>query len=115
MVSSNDDVETVGVFATRVGMSAQPAYMSNVEVTKSSNWTPEAKYLWPGDGALHFNAYSPYVAAGADEGILAVPQFATDDTLTLDYLTPADVANQIDLMYAVPCDASASPCALELN
>ncbi|MDE6369266.1 MAG: fimbrillin family protein [Muribaculaceae bacterium] len=115
VVSSNEGLETIGVFATRAGMQAQPAYMSNVEVTKSSNWTPKAEYLWPGDGALHFNAYSPYVAAGADEGILAVPQFGADDSLTLDYLTPADVADQIDLMYAVPCDASASPCALELN
>ncbi len=115
VVSSSDDVETVGVFAIRSGQSARPAYMSNVEVTKASNWTPQSEYLWPGDGALHFNAYSPYVAAAADDGILDVPQFGEGDSLELDYLTPADVADQIDLMYAVACDATASPCALEMN
>lgn len=115
MVRGSDDVETVGVYATRVGQSARPAYMNNVEVTKTSNWIPENEYLWPGDGALHFNAYSPYVTAGADEGILSVPQFGEGDSLILDYLTPADVADQIDLMYAVPTDATVSPCELEFN
>ena len=115
MVNSNDGMETIGVFATRSGQSSLPAYMNNVKVTKSANWTPATEYLWPGDGPLHFNAYSPYVAAGNDEGILTVPQLGDGDSLMIDYLTPADVADQIDLMTAMPCDASASPCKLVFN
>ncbi len=113
-VNSADDMESFGVYAVRSD-AAQPPYMNNVEVTKDAGWTPAAEYLWPGDGGLHFNAYSPYVTAGADEGILSVPEFDAAGSLTLDYLVPAAVKDQIDLMRAEPADASASPCALTFD
>ncbi|MDE5596113.1 MAG: fimbrillin family protein, partial [Muribaculaceae bacterium] len=88
-------------------------YMTNVEITEDNGWAPVREYLWPGDGPLHFNAYSPYQAeASASEGITTLP---TAGAMSLDFVTPAEVADQFDLMYAMPRDASASPCKLTFN
>lgn len=113
-VVSADDIQSFGVYATR-SESDRQLYMSNVEVTQANGWQPEKEYLWPGDGSLHFNAYSPYVAAGSSEGIVSVPEYDASGALTLDYLVPAEVKDQIDLMRAESVDASASPCALTFD
>ena len=107
-----DNISDFGVYASLTSGSSD-IYMNNVEVTKSNGWTPEREYLWPGDGPLHFNAYSPYQAeASAAEGITALP---TAGAMSLDFVTPVAVADQFDLMYSTAHDASASPCTLTFN
>ncbi|MDE5594401.1 MAG: fimbrillin family protein, partial [Muribaculaceae bacterium] len=50
--------------------------------------------------------------ASASEGITTLP---TAGAMSLDFVTPAEVADQFDLMYSTPRDASASPCKLTFN
>ena len=92
-----------------------PGYMFNVEVTRSNNWTPRQEYLWPGTGVLHINAYSPYCDAAGSEGLTALPAQSSECPLSVSFVTPADVADQFDLMYAKAVDASASPVELSFN
>ena len=107
-----DNISDFGVYASLTAGSSD-TYMNNVEVTKANGWAPVREYLWPGDGPLHFNAYSPYQAeASAAEGITTLP---TAGAMSLDFVTPAEVADQFDLMYSTPRDASASPCKLTFN
>lgn len=104
-----DGMKSCGIFATyNAGSSASGLYMRNVEITEEGAWLPSEEYLWPGKGSLHFNAYAPYSEVN-------IPEAAADGSLVLTYETPAEVADQTDLMWATPTDASASPCALEFN
>ncbi len=115
-------MEAFGVFAgfaDKVGTSSYtPDYMNNLKVTRSNEWSTDSKYFWPVEGALHFNAYSPYFTPStADE---ANAEGITDITnqegnLILSYSTPEDNASQQDLLFATAIDASASPCELTFN
>lgn len=109
-----DHIASVGVYAAINADSQGGGYMRNVEVTKNNLWSPTEEYLWPGSGSLHFNAYSPYSESVASEGITSLPD-GDDRPLRLIYVTPAEVSEQQDLMWATPVDASASPCALKFN
>ncbi len=103
------DLKSCGVFATyTAGASASGLYMRNVQITEEGAWTPVDEYLWPGKGSLHFNAYAPYSDDNA-------PEAGNDGAITLPYETPTEVANQTDLMWATPMDASQSPCTLVFN
>ncbi len=103
-------MQTFGVYASRSDV--DQLYMDNVQVTRANGWAPEKEYLWPGDGALHFTAYSPWYGVGAEEGITSLPD-GKEGKLT--YVTPASVADQQDLLVATPTDASVSPCPLTFN
>lgn len=109
---TDDNLSDFGVYAS---LGSTGDYMWNVEVERNGDsWAPAREYLWPGDGALHFNAYAPYTAAIADEGITVMPD-ATAGSLALSYVTPAAAENQTDLLVAVPVDAASSPCHLNFN
>ncbi len=111
-------IASFGVYAATDDATASAYYMDNVEVTKTNEWTPVKEYLWPGSGSLHINAYSPYCAepATADEGgVTALPSSDRSQSPVLSYVVPADVTQQIDLMWADPKDASASPCQMTFN
>lgn len=122
---NNDNISSFGVFAAlrpdgTDGSNEQftPDYMYNVEVTKDNQWSPDLEYLWPSKAMLHINAYHPFVNSADElstEGITALPDKDAASTLTLSFSTPADVADQFDLMWATPVDANASPCQLEFN
>lgn len=110
-----DNIADFGAY-TSIGGGAQRYYMDNVEVTRTNSWAPAKEYLWPGNGSLHINAYSPYCAApDGESGITSLPEVNATVTPAIDYVVPADAADQIDLMWATPRDASSSPCALAFN
>lgn len=112
---TSENISDFGVYATLTAGSTD-AYMSNVEITKDNGWAPVSEYLWPGDGPLHFNAYSPYQSeASSSEGIVKLPENGNGASVSLDFVTPAEVADQFDLMYSTPRDASSSPCKLTFN
>lgn len=114
-VVETGSIASAGVYAIYGAAGDDAFYMDNVEVRQENSWTPVDNYLWPGDGSLHFNAYSPfYDEASSTEGVTRLPG-ASAGSMTLDYITPADVASQIDLLWATPVDASSSPCNLEFN
>ena len=101
-------------YASEAGTTAyNPNYMSNIEISRDNDWMPHAEYLWPGDGALHFNAYSPYFSNETDNGINSIS--VINGIPQLDYTVPEEVADQTDLLYASPIDASSSPCNLTFN
>ncbi|MDE5808413.1 MAG: fimbrillin family protein, partial [Muribaculaceae bacterium] len=111
------NMESFGVYAgyaSEAGSTTyKPNYMSNIEITRASGWMPHDEYLWPGEDALHFNAYSPYFSGSATDGITGIN--SSSGVLSLDYVTPAEVADQKDLLYATPVEASSSPCNLSFN
>ncbi|MBD5356886.1 MAG: fimbrillin family protein [Bacteroides sp.] len=113
--TSGDNITDFGVFASVVGSESGPDYMYNEEVTSERNWTTLHNYLWPGEGELHINAYSPYTGAPTTEGITSLPSPTAVGNLKIDYTVPAEVAKQQDLMWSNPCDASASPCDITFN
>lgn len=107
-------MESLGVYARRTdNTTGNPDYMYNVEVTREAEWTPADEYMWPGDCGLHFNAYSPYKAEGGTSGITRLP--SADGPMTLDYIVPVAVEDQIDLLSSIPVDGDMSPCALTFN
>lgn len=109
------DIADFGVYASTRN-DAGGYYMDNVEVTKDNAWAPAQEYLWPGNGTLHINAYSPYCATpDAASGITALPVSDVTVTPTIDYVVPTTVTSQVDLMWATPRDASSSPCPMEFN
>lgn len=101
------DMADFGVYAVMTGGDPDAYYMQNIRVTRANNWTPEKAYLWPGAGSLTFTAYSPYSATP--------PESSAGGELTISYTTPAEVADQTDLLRADPVEASASPCALTFS
>lgn len=111
----SDSMEAFGVFASIAGSDSGPDYMCNEEVTAELGWSPVHAYRWPGEGSLHINAYAPYVDAAATEGITTLPTPSDTGDLKIAYTVPAEVKDQEDLMWASPCDASASPCPLTFN
>ncbi|MDE7413615.1 MAG: fimbrillin family protein [Muribaculaceae bacterium] len=117
-VITADNIDSFGVFAGYASENGSEAYvanyMDNVEVTRENNWTPEKEYLWPGNGSLHFNAYSPFFSNDiSDEGITGISY--KKGNLVLSYKTPLETSDQKELLYASPVDASASPCNLVFN
>ncbi len=118
---NSDNISNFGVFAAYNANNQDldelsPDYMYNVEITRQNSWSPVKEYLWPGSGSLHFTAYSPYAATISEsEGITRLPVITDKDTLSLDYITPGSVNQQIDLMIATPVDGTASPCNIEFN
>ncbi|MDE6225979.1 MAG: fimbrillin family protein [Muribaculaceae bacterium] len=121
-LSDKSNISSFGVFASLKpenvssidGLS--PDYMYNVEVTRSNSWSPAEEYLWPGSGALHINAYSPFVTNPSDkEGITSIPSSSAKGALSLSFTTPTDVADQLDLLISSPVDAQSSPCDLVFN
>ncbi len=111
VVSSEGDLSSFALYATIDGVTPGD-YIFNEPVSKTGDyWMPDKEYLWPGKESLHINAYAPYCATAADEGVTSLPT-AGDSPLTLTYVTPDDVTAQSDLLVAQPVDASASPCAL---
>ncbi len=110
-----DNISDFGAYAS-TGSGSGGYYMENVEVTKDNNWTPRKEYLWPGEGTLHINAYSPYrQEADSEEGITALPAAEATESPKLGYVVPEDVTKQTDLLWASPRDASASPCDMTFN
>lgn len=121
-LTSNDDIADFGVFAslkpdgTASLSELSPNYMWNVEVKKANGWIPDDHYLWPGTGSLHFNAYSPYVAAITGEaGITSLPSASDKGELYLSYASPLEVDKQQDLLLAVPVDVRVDTCDLVFN
>ncbi|MDE6794507.1 MAG: fimbrillin family protein [Muribaculaceae bacterium] len=131
-LTTNETIGSFGVFASLHPNNSssdafKPDYMYNVEVTKTddNSWAPKAEYLWPNEATLHINAYSPYSstetlnssekALNNSEGITSLPSADETGNLSISWVTPSDVANQQDLLWAVPKDASASPCDLTFN
>lgn len=110
----SSNIESFGVFAgyaSEAGLSSYKAdYMNNVKVTRSSDWTPTEEYLWPGQDALHFNAYSPYLEKTSSEGITGCDVSLGEPIL--NFKVPTKVSDQLDLLYASPINASSSPCTL---
>ncbi len=128
-ITTTDNIETIGVFAAYIPdvsttpEDRTPTYMYNVEVTRTSDWTPAAEYRWPtntvmggvsANHGLHINAYSPYVSA-AGGAVRALPATDAQGDLMLKYSTPGDASAQQDLLYSTPCNADESPCTLALN
>lgn len=115
-VLEDESLSSFGVFASIAGTESGPDYMYNEEVTSEDSWAPLKKYLWPGEGQLHINAYVPYVSeANETEGIISLPAVSDKGDLTITYKVPANVDEQEDLMWSTPCDASSSPCKLTFN
>ncbi|MDE6308840.1 MAG: fimbrillin family protein, partial [Muribaculaceae bacterium] len=113
--TTNDNISGFGVYAS-VGNGSESYYMDNVEVTKDNNWAPRKEYLWPGNGTLHINAYAPYRSAGdSNSGIMSLPSADATETPKIRFSVPEDVADQIDLLWATPRDASTSPCEMTFN
>ena len=118
---TSETIEDFGVYAamtdgTDQGTAGlQADYMNNVEVTRDGGWSPAQEYMWPGEGKLHINAFSPYTPAAGEEGVISLP--GTDETggLSLGYRVPLEAASQQDLLWATPVDASSSPCTLTFN
>ncbi|MDE7380992.1 MAG: fimbrillin family protein [Muribaculaceae bacterium] len=113
-------IQDFGVYASTGVASTDDAgyYMKNIQVTRDNDWTPKKEYLWPGNGSLHFVAYSPYcpdLREIADEGIISLPSDSPSATPMISYMVPADVTSQEDLMWATPVEASSSPCSMEFN
>lgn len=111
---TTETMESFGVFASIAGSGSGPDYMYNEQITSDRDWTPAKEYLWPGEGALHINAYSPFVEASGSEGVTFLPS-SSDTELMIGYAVPAKVSDQPDLMWSTPKDASASPCELTFN
>ena len=113
---NSENILSFGVFAgyasDATSSSYLPNYMANEEITRSSGWTTKEEYFWPGAGALHINAYSPFFSS-SDNGIISVNN--EPGKLTLSYETPASVENMEDILYATPINASSSPCDLTFN
>lgn len=103
-VVTTETIENIGVYAGLVSNGA--TYMENVEVTRENLWSPEREYLWPGKDALHITAYSPYSDA---------TELNSNSEPVISYQTPAEVADQVSLLWAEPVEASASPCALHFH
>ncbi len=106
----NTTIDNFGVYAT---MSSGTDYMDNVKVSRSAGWAPEEEYLWPGEGALHITAFSPYTAEEGENGVTTLPAGGGD--MKLGFRVPQAAADQPDLMWATPVDASSSPCDLTFN
>lgn len=100
---TSSSMEDFGVFAVTAN---GDTYMNNVEITRENGWAPTDEYLWPGDGNLSFTAYSPY-------GSQIVS--TADGERVIDFTVASDVADQRDLLWANPVEASASPCQLVFN
>ncbi len=111
----NDNMENFGIFASMAGRESAPDYMYNEEVRSDLGWAPQKEYLWPGEGALHLNAYSPFAATAGSQGITALPSPSNAGELTIGYTVPGDVTDQQDLLRSDPVDASSSPCHLTFN
>lgn len=115
-VLEDESLTGFGVFASIADTESGPDYMYNEEVTAENSWAPLNKYMWPGEGKLHINAYVPYVSRANDtEGIISIPAVSDKGDLTITYKVPANVDEQEDLMWSTPCDASKSPCELTFN
>lgn len=119
-LTTGDNIASFGVFAAyrSNGQSLDelsPDYMYNLEITAANDWKPSAEYLWPGSGNLHISAYSPFISTTSETGVTRLPALTDKGELTLQYVVPASVDNQIDLMAATARDASSSPCKLQFN
>ena len=113
-LTDNTNIDSFGVFSRRTDSESEAAdYMFNVEVERNTSWSPVAEYHWPGDGQLHFTAYSPYVSEGEATGIVSLS--GKDDAPSIGFMVPADVADQFDFLVAESKDASSSPCNLTFN
>lgn len=112
---SAETIESCGVFASIAGSGNGPDYMFNERITSARDWTPEKEYLWPGEGNLHINAYSPFAESGSAEGITSLPFPGISDDLEIGFTVPTRVDEQPDLMWSTPREASASPCELSFN
>ncbi len=107
-------IESFGVFSRRTDSDSEKAdYMFNVDIEKSNSWAPIQEYHWPGDGQLHFTAYSPYRESGDAEGIVSLP--STDEAPAIGFKVPANVTDQFDFLVAQPKDAGSSPCNLTFD
>lgn len=81
-----------------------PDYMYDVEITKASGWTA-SEYNWPGKGRMiRFFAYAPYHGTG-----IQLSEKQTPGAPTITYTTPADVAQQQDLVAAAPAEMDGAP------
>lgn len=81
-----------------------PDYIYDVEITKASGWTA-SEYNWPGKGRMiRFFAYAPYHGTG-----IQLSEKQTPGAPTITYTTPADVAQQQDLVAAAPAEMDGAP------
>lgn len=104
VIVDSETISDMGVYA-ELSSSGAP-YMVNAEVTRANLWTPAKEYLWPGNDALKFTAYSPYQTSVTTN---------SEGEPQIDWQTATDVADQQSLLWAEPTEASASPCALQFH
>ena len=92
--------------------SCLPNYIYNAEVTRSSNWT--TSYRWPGGQTkVRFFAYAPYNGTGIE-----LSEVSAAGTPSIDYVVPADVDEQKDLLVATSGEvsgATSTSLPLEFN
>lgn len=115
VTADGSSIADFGVYARLTAPSQSGLYMDNVAVTRANQWAPLEEYLWPGEGGLSFVAYSPFTLAAATEGITSLPDYTADGSFKIGFTTPATVADQFDLLRAIPVEASSSPCALQFE
>ena len=104
----NADYAGFGVFAYYTGTtdytdgqtSFAPSFMNNVRVYYQSGWKYDNKKYWPNSTEkISFFAYAPHVAT-ADAIITGFSNETTKADPTINFTTPTDVEDQIDLLYA---------------
>ncbi|MBO4670466.1 MAG: hypothetical protein J5640_01295 [Bacteroidales bacterium] len=87
---------------TWTGAAADQSYvfMNNEQVAYAAGvWAPASAYYWTKSGYITFASYSPYTAAGADNGYSEIPAYdVTKGFVFNNYSIVADT--NVDLMYA---------------
>ncbi len=82
------------------GATALPTIMHNQVVKwESSAWTYTPVKVWPSSGTVSFFAYYPYITSAT-----FLSPNTTPGTPTIQYITPLNVADQIDLLAAQQID-----------
>ncbi|MFV0583609.1 MAG: fimbrillin family protein [Parabacteroides gordonii] len=115
------NLASMGVFASYTGQSdwsedAAPNFMYNQLVEKSGTWTYTPLKYWPnttGD-KLTFFAYAPHTD-NTNNSLLVATDNTTAGYPKLSYTVPANAANQIDLLAAVPLKDKTRGSELSFN
>lgn len=77
-------------------------FMDNEKVsydTANNQWVPSSTYYWTKSGKITFASYSPYTAAGADNGYSQLPVYDVAKGFLFNNYTIVDATN-VDLMYS---------------
>lgn len=86
------------------GIAADKTYvfMDNEQIsydTANNQWVPSSTYYWTKSGLITFASYSPYTAAGADNGYSEIPVYDVANGFLFNNYTIVPATN-VDLMYA---------------